>query len=364
MKLIGVLLALVSLSALANFTEIPSSQIDHRPAINDLDSLDKVILPLKSEIADALQFYTPVKSQGKRGTCTIFSSIGYFESLLIREGKADLSIDLSEEWLEYVVMTRQQDEGSTSNRNFKKSMFFGLVKESTWPYIGQKWFVEPDNLGPLATKRCEFLRDTESFMPCLLGHRDPRLLRETDNFVKANDPEFFEFREEARQFKKDYLKGFYSKRKDYRVDSLSQVKRILLKNYPVIVGMKLYYGSWNSSKTELHDIQPRNKDKWYQGIVGYPAPGSRDRKISGEKGGGHSVLVVGYDDTIEITNRLLMEDGSYKEFKTTGAYLIKNSWGQKGFGKKFTYKGKSLPGFGWISQKYLHELGTFYALAR
>ncbi|MDC1175436.1 C1 family peptidase [Bacteriovoracaceae bacterium] len=258
MRLLFILLLSISIHA---FEEIPSSQIDFRPPVNDSENL---VLPLQSNISEALKFHTEVKSQGKRGACTIFSSIGYFESLLMRDGLVGNDIDLSEEWLEYVVMTRQDDEGSTSNRNFKKSLFFGLVSESTWPYLG----------------------------------------------------------------------------------------------------LKLYYGSWNSSKTELHDIQPRDKNKWFDGIVGYPAPGSRDRRISGEKGGGHSILVVGYDYSIEITNKLLMDDGTYKEVKTSGAYLIKNSWGQKGFGKNFTFKGQSLPGFGWVSQEYANELGTFYSLVR
>tara|TARA_R110002072_G_scaffold64203_9_gene159975 strand:- start:18534 stop:19610 length:1077 start_codon:yes stop_codon:yes gene_type:complete len=358
MRLLFILLLSISIHA---FEEIPSSQIDFRPPVNDSENL---VLPLQSNISEALKFHTEVKSQGKRGTCTIFSSIGYFESLLMRDGLVGDDIDLSEEWLEYVVMTRQDDEGSTSNRNFKKSLFFGLVSESTWPYLGVKWFTEPNDLGVMAQQRCGELRDTDYFMSCLLGHRDPRLLRESDTWVKNKDPEFFEMREEARAFKATYLKRRYSKRSDFRMDSVSQVKRMLLKNYPVILGLKLYYGSWNSSKTELHDIQPRNKNKWFNGIVGYPAPGSRDRRISGEKGGGHSILVVGYDDSIEITNKLLMDDGTYKEVKTTGAYLIKNSWGQKGFGKNFTFKGQSLPGFGWVSQEYANELGTFYSLVR
>lgn len=52
--------------------------------------------------------------------------------------------------------------------------------------------------------------------------------------------------------------------------------------------------------------------------------------------GGHAIMAVGYDDKITVTNEL---DGS----QTTGAFLIRNSWGT-GWGDN---------GYGWLPYKYV-----------
>lgn len=52
--------------------------------------------------------------------------------------------------------------------------------------------------------------------------------------------------------------------------------------------------------------------------------------------GGHAIMAVGYDDNLTITNEL---DGS----QTTGAFLIRNSWGTQ-WGDK---------GYGWLPYKYV-----------
>ena len=65
------------------------------------------------------------------------------------------------------------------------------------------------------------------------------------------------------------------------------------------------------------------------GCFPYPAKGEALE-------GGHSVVIVGYDDAKAITNT---KDGS----KTTGAFLIRNSWG--------TVWGEA--GYGWLPYNYV-----------
>jgi C1A family cysteine protease len=62
-----------------------------------------------------------------------------------------------------------------------------------------------------------------------------------------------------------------------------------------------------------------------------PFPSSRE-KIEG----GHAVAAVGYDDSMKTQNK-------YGQKETTGALLIRNSWG-KGWGEE---------GYGWLPYDYI-----------
>lgn len=65
------------------------------------------------------------------------------------------------------------------------------------------------------------------------------------------------------------------------------------------------------------------------GKIPFPVRGENDV-------GGHAVVAVGYDDTVKIVNHT---DGS----STTGAFLIRNSWGTR-WGQK---------GYGWLPYAYV-----------
>ncbi len=54
--------------------------------------------------------------------------------------------------------------------------------------------------------------------------------------------------------------------------------------------------------------------------------------------GGHAVSVFGFDDEKVIANKV-----GGKEFECTGAFLIKNSWGEE-WGED---------GFGWLPYRYI-----------
>ena len=55
------------------------------PPIDDTQLIEKN-LPSRSNIMEIINQQTPVKSQGRRGTCTMFTSIGVLEHIFIREG--------------------------------------------------------------------------------------------------------------------------------------------------------------------------------------------------------------------------------------------------------------------------------------
>lgn len=320
--------------------------------------------PHRSNIHELIGMQTSVKSQGARGTCTMFSAVGLVEHLLIRKhGLLPVELDLSEQWMEYIIMKDKVTEGSSTSKNMRAILDYGVVYEHTWPYSRKKWpSIEEDHPQiNMARKFCGHLvEQTRYLRSCLLGQRDPRLIEMTDYDISKVDPEFIPIRKESIYLRDTLVDELYSRKSSYQSKDLSKIKKWLSEGKSVILGTKLYYGSWNSKKTETYEIQKRDKSKWYAGIVGYPEVGSRDRRISAVNGGGHSMILVGYDDDVVVKTRMQMEDGTWKDFEYRGVYYFKNSWGVKGFGKNFKLDGVSYPGYGMITQKYAHEFGNFF----
>jgi len=315
----------------------------------------------KSDTLAVIKNSTPVKSQGSRGTCSIFSATALLETLLISKKNFSKTLDLSEEYLEYLIVRKKTSDGSNSSKNFEAIRKYGVPYEKTYPYIPDNWF--SNSWASEAEAKCGHLSD-DTKTSCLLGHRDPGLLNATkdeltNELFNTYDPEFLVARTEAETMRDKHIQvdsiGWYG------VYGVSEIKRKLDAGIPLTIGITVYYGAWNHSLANSYGIG-RDSHNWNQGIVGYPEPGSKDRKISREHRAGHSVLIVGYDDEKEVTTTVEMEDGTTKSFTYKGVYYMKNSWGTNGFGSDFILEDTSLPGYGMITQKYANEMGGFFEL--
>jgi hypothetical protein len=360
---VGVLLCFASLSQAADFPLSPAFKTLQHPR-NDIAFTPHggaLGTPSRSDVLSAIHNQSPVRDQSGRGTCSIFSATAALEGLLVRGGYAAPGVNLSEEWLQYLTTQSQSSEGSTSANNFMLLREWGQPLEKSLPYGGQTWTSKSSGL---ALRRCGYLKRGPKLRACLTSHRNPDLLKMNDEeLLNPNevyyDPEFVVARKEALMARDAYLSR--ANAHDGIVTTVSEIHQLLAAGIPLTLDIDFFWGAWNYPGSAEKGIL-RSKEYWENGTITYPEKGSVDRRYSKKHPESHSVVVVGYDDDVEVTYTMSMRNGKRQIFTRKGVYYFKNSWGTDTWGKNFQVNGQSFPGYGMILQDNAHEFGEFYHL--
>jgi len=266
---------------------------------------------------DLVALQSPVRNQASRGVCSIFSTVALMEHLYIKEGTLK-SPDFSEQYLQWSVKTEvgayTKTEGSNADRNIEAIFRFGIVDETAWPYQTSRWNTS----------------------------HDARCTGEDQPVVCYTNGEPTDTAKAAAKWKLPRARWVANRRQS--------IKAFMAQNkQAVIAGMPFYYQSWNHRGGGL----PVNSSYSRKGYILFP--NAKDIEVSEAKPAGHSILIVGWDDDLEVPTvdgdgKVVMdEDG--KPVTEKGFFLIKNSWGTGSFGSENPFGA----GYGWLSMAYVER---------
>jgi C1A family cysteine protease len=282
-------------------------------------------LARKSTELVALQ--SPVRDQGRRGVCTIFSTMGLMEHLYKKAGMQNP--DFSEQYLQWSVKVQlgsaPTSEGSDNATNVYAISRYGIVDEATDPYNPYEWNEsnDPDCVTPTDPQ-------SESGLP-------------TKCYTQGDPPQTAMA---ARKYKLPI--GTY-------VNTNSIKNWIATRHTAVVVGIDFFFQAWSHGLSTL----PIDRSHWQLGYVLYP--NQKDITESHKHRAGHGILLVGWDDDLQFQqideNGQGVVDANGQPVMEKGFYIFKNSWGTTIFGTQNPYGA----GYGFISYRYIRDFASAYA---
>jgi subtilisin-like proprotein convertase family protein len=311
-----------------DFGNAPVSELaplmDGVPPQDELSDESKVdeVYPQRFDLLDT---QSPVRDQGERGTCTAFTAIGLMESIY-RSERLSENPDFSEQFLHWSVKNElgfgARMEGSSVDRVVETLNRFGVVEEGLWPYESVRWTTEDD--------------------PQCVGDSRP-----TRCYTNGNPP----------AAARSATRSFLASHRYVRSTRRSIQGHMVTRRTPVAIGGDMFYQAWNHVRSNLS----RDYESWRAGIIRYP--NAADIADSREDPSGHAVLIVGWDEDMEVpqineNGEQVIGTGGQPEMER-GFFLIKNSWGTDSFGADHPMGA----GYGWISMRYVEEFMWAYISA-
>jgi C1A family cysteine protease len=300
-----------------------SDVFNNVPANSSITAVGKAdaIYPAKF---DLMAVQSPVKNQGRRGVCTIFTTTALMESLYLKAGMQNPSF--SEQYLQWSVKSQYgalpTSEGSNIDDNISAIATYGIPLESVDPYRSTQWTAADD-------KDCTPDGTETQMLPM-------KCWTEGDPTADM---------QAATMYTLPY--GDYINTQDIKLHMTS-------KGTPVAVSITLYYQAWNYPHT-----LPTSWDDYYKGLIRYP--NAADIADSMTAPAGHGILLVGWDDDMQLqqvdAQGKPVVDADGNPVMEKGFYIFKNSWGTTSFGKN----NPTAPGYGYIPQRYISDFASAYS---
>ncbi len=273
---------------------------------------------------DLVATQSPIKSQGRRGVCSIFGTTAYQEHLYIVEGTLTMP-DFSEQFLQwstkFEVGAFRNTSGSNASTNLRALARYGSVLESDWPYEASGWTATND-------PECD---GEESDQP-------------TRCHTNGEPPE-------AALMAQRWFLGSSGRWISTRPESIKS--HMFNTGTAVQAGGDFYYQAWGHGGSEI----PTYGDYRQFGYV--VTPNAEDVRSSNTHRAGHSFLLVGWSDELEVqaidAEGNLAEDENGDPIMQRGFFLFKNSWGD-GWATENPFGA----GYGWISYEYVQRYLSAY----
>ncbi len=275
---------------------------------------EKSDYPTRFDLADS---QSPVRNQGQRPLGAVFAVVGLMEHLYLLENSLPEPSFSAQflQWSTKVELAASPDSEAASAALAVETIHrHGLVLEEFWPYVPAPWGRDeaPECFAEPVPLICRTLGEPPESALQAPRHSLPR-----GRFISS-----------APRSIKAYMRD---------------------RGAAVVATVDFFFQAWNHADSEL----PVSRINFSEGYV--PYPNNADIERSSRRRAGHSVLLVGWDDELEVPVRdergRLMRDHEGELITERGFFLFKNSWGTEGFGIRNEFG----PGYGWISQRYLEE---------